>query len=73
MKRSKAERHLAYAREHLEYLRESYIETMRNPNWRRLDICFIGGSNPYKEKLQTLREEMEETKTRIAKFERILL
>ena len=73
MKRSKAEKHLAYAREHLEFLRESYVETMRNPNWRRLDNCSICGVNPYKEKLQTIREEMKETKTRIAKFERILL
>lgn len=73
MKRDKAEKHLRYAREHLEYLRESYVETMRNPRWRRLDTCFAGGSNPYKEKMQNLREEMEETKTRIAKFERILL
>ena len=73
MRIEKAKRHLACAREHLEYLRTSYVETMRDPNWRRLDTCFIGGGNPYKEKLQTIREEMEETNVRIAKFERILL
>ena len=73
MKRTKVEKHLARARKHLEYLRESYVETMRNPNWRCLENCSVCGGNPYKEKLQTIREEMEETKTRIAKFERILL
>lgn len=61
MKRVKAEKHLGYAREHLQYLREDYVKTMRDPNWKRL------------EKLAELRKDMEETKLRIAKFERIVL
>lgn len=73
MKRSKAEKHLIYAREHLEFLREEYVRTVKDPAWKRLNSCTVLGRNPYKEKLQSIREEMEETKARIAKFERVLL
>lgn len=73
----KAEKHLVRARENLQYLRESYVETMRNPNWKRLDcggwVGMYSEVNPYREKLSCIRKEMEETKSRIAKFERIVL
>lgn len=77
MTREKAQKHLTRSREHLAYLRESYVETMRNPNWKRLDCGgWIGSyseTNPFRKKLADLRSEMEETKVRIAKFERIVL
>lgn len=73
----KAEKHLGIARDHLEYLRESYVETMRDPNWKRLDcggwVGMYSEVNPYREKLSCIRKEMEETKLRIANFERIVL
>lgn len=77
MTKQKAEKHLKNAREHFTWIRESYVETMRDPNWKRLDcsgwIGMYAGGNPYREKLADLRKDMEETKARIAKFERIVL
>lgn len=35
MTKTKAQKHLSWAKEHLQYLRESYVEIMRDPNWRR--------------------------------------
>ena len=73
MKRAKAERHLEYSREHLEFLREEYVKTVKDPYWKKLDNCTVLGRNPFEEKVQSIREEMEETKLKIARFERILL
>ena len=73
MERSKVERHLMYAREHLEFLREEYVRTVKDPARKRLNSCTVLGSNPYKERVQSIREDMKETKARIAKFERVLL
>lgn len=72
MTKTKAQKHLSRAKEHLQYWREAYVETMRDPNWRRLDTLSIGGHNYFEEKLAEIRENMEETKVRIAKFERIV-
>lgn len=72
MTKTKAQKHLSRAKEHLQYLRESYVETVRDPNWRRLDVNSIGGHNYFRERLAELRKDMEETKVRIAKFERIV-
>lgn len=77
MTKTKAQKHLKWSREHLVYLRESYVEIMRDPNWKRLDcngwIGMYAGGNPFRERLEDIRKEMEETKARIAKFERIVL
>lgn len=73
MKRAKVEKHLAYSREHLEFLREEYVKTVKNPYWKMLDNYTALGRNPYKEKVRGIREEMEEMKAKIARFERILL
>lgn len=72
MKKDKAQKHLNRSREHLDYLRADYIEVMRDPNWRRLDCLTMCGNNPFQERLSDLRTDMEETKVRIAKFERIV-
>lgn len=72
MTKTKAQKHLNWAKEHLQYLRESYVEIMRDPNWRRLDCQGWLGGNPFREKLADIRKDMEETKVRIAKFERIV-
>ena len=72
MTRAKAKKHLSRAQEDLQYWREAYVETMRNPNWRRLDIDSIGGHNYFEERLAEMRENIEGAKARIAKFERIV-
>ena len=72
MKRARAEKHLRRAHENLQYWREAYVETMRDPNWRRLDTNSIGGRNYFEERLAEIRENMEEAKVRVAKFERIV-
>ncbi len=73
MTTAKAEKHLRYAKEYLKSLREEYVEVMRNPNWRMLDRDSVAGNNAYRNRLEGIRIEMEEAKSRIAKFERILL
>lgn len=73
MKRAKAEKHLKYAREHLQYLRELYVKRMRDNGWKQLDRESFLENNIYKEMLEGIKKEMEETKERIAKFERIVL
>lgn len=73
MARTKAEKHLRYAKENLQFLREEYVETIRNPNWRMLDRNGVAGNNAYRNRLERIRKEMEEAKSIIAKFERILL
>lgn len=72
MKKEKAKKHLAYRREHLEYLRESYVRTMRDPNWKRLDHDGWSG-NPFREMLDGIKKDMEETKAKIAMFERMVI
>lgn len=73
MKREKkAEKHLRYAREHLQYLREHYVERMRDPGWKSFDQMSCTGHNYYSEMLEGIRKEMEETKVKIARYERIV-
>ena len=71
MKREKAEKHLRHAREHLQYLREQYVERARDQGWNSLDQMSCTGHNHYSEMLEGIRKEMEETKAKIARFERI--
>lgn len=73
MTKQKAEKHLKNARECLGWLREEYVETMRDPNWKRLDQPGWIGKGPYTEKMEGLRKRMEEVKERIARLERIAL
>lgn len=75
MKKEKAKKHLENSRKHLEYLRKSYVSTMRDPSWKTLNTDgWIGSSsNPYIEKLNDIRKDMEEIKVRIAKFERMAI
>lgn len=77
MSRKKAERHLKYAREGLNFWRQAYVEHLRDENWKRLDrdgwIGEYEGGNPYREKLAYIRANINEQKDRIAKFQRIVL
>lgn len=73
MKRVKAERHLRHAREHLYWLREQYLERVRDHGWKSLDQMSCTGHNYYSEMLEGIRKEMEETKIKIARYERITM
>lgn len=73
MKREKAEKHLRYAREHLQYLREQYVERARDHGWKSLDQMSCTGHNYYFEMLEDIKKEMEETKVKIASYERIVM
>lgn len=73
MKKQKAEEHLRFCREHLEYLRSSYVERMRNQNFQNLNNYAWVGVNPYEEWLADIKQDMKDIKERIAKFERIVL
>lgn len=73
MKKEKAKKHLNFSREHLQWLRENYVDRMRDPNFQNLNNNGWIGVNPYKEWLADIKQEMKDTKERIAKFERIVL
>lgn len=73
MTKQKAARHLKNARECLGWLREEYVEIMRDPNWKRLDHTGFMEKSLYTEKLEDLRKRMEEVRARIARLERIAL
>lgn len=73
MKKEKAERHLRHAREHLQYLRELYVERTRDQGWKSLNQMSCTGHNHYSEMLEGIRKEMEETKAKIARYERIAM
>lgn len=72
MKKAKAQKHLKHSREHLDYLRESYVAVLRDPAWKALNGDSVSGRNYFKERLAEIRKEMEEAKIRIAKFERVV-
>ena len=72
MTRQKAEKHLKRALEHREYLRSSYVERMRDPNWRRLDSDGWVGGNPFQEWMTDIKKDLKEINERISKFERIV-
>ena len=73
MKREKAERHLRHAREHLQYLRELYVERTRDQGWKSRNQMSCTGHKHYSEMLEGIRKEMEETKAKIARYERIAM
>ena len=73
MKKEKAERHLRHAREHLQYLRELYVERTRDQGLKSLNQMSCTGHNHYSEMLEGIRKEMEETKAKIARYERIAM
>lgn len=73
MTKAKAQKRLARAKEDLQYLREAYVDALRNANLKRLDTVSVGGHNYFAEKIADLTTEMAEIKTRIAKLERIAL
>lgn len=74
MTKTKAQKHLNYAREDLKFWQEAYVDVCRNKN-RMLDIKGLYLAEGY----ETLRDmkkaeaiaEMKEAKVRIARFERI--
>ena len=73
MTKKKAAKHLKNARECLGWLRKEYVETMRDPNWKRLNQPGWIGKGPYAEKMEDLRKRMEEAKARIARLEKTVL
>ena len=73
MTKPKAQKRLARAKEDLQYLREAYVNALRNTNLKRLDTSSVGGHNYFEEKIAGLTSEMSEIKIRIAKLERIAL
>lgn len=73
MTKAKAEKHLRYAREDLDNLRESYVEFMRNPNWQQLKTASFFGENYFVRHFAEIRKDMSEVKERIARLERIAL
>lgn len=70
----KARKHLEREREHLEYLRECYVENERERTGGLLDIRFKCYNGTIREsRRKDYLKDIKETKERIAKFERIVL
>lgn len=69
----KAVKHLASARQHLDFYKELYVQNERDTN-TILDVkmCF-GGKTIREERREEYIKEMHDAKERIAKFERIIL
>lgn len=68
-KADKAKKQLAYWRETLQDWRASYVERLRDPNFQRIK----GVSDIYERTLEAYKENMQECKEMIAKFERLVL
>lgn len=69
MSKKKAERKLAYWKETLQYWRTTYVESIKDANFQSMK----GISSVYEETLEEYKQNMQECKEMIAKFERIVL
>ncbi len=68
----KAQKHLAFNRQHLVWLRERYVEVMRSPYWRGLNRMSVLGENYFQKEVDDIRRDMNTVKERIARYERIV-